>query len=155
MSESVVRARIKTIMESASGVYNVYDTERYFNTEADRLSVMKATVNDVDQIRAWMISQGSGEEKQDIIGVGTSSGGVLIRRHYIIKGWLGLKDSETTEKTLNTIISNIQKKFRDNRNLSGDCWMHEGLQVDKISHIDMTGILCNYCELSLVVLERV
>lgn len=154
MSETAIRAKIKTKLESVSNIGNVYDTERYFNNEADRLAIMKATISSVDQIRSWMFSQNSSDEKQIIVGVGATSG-VEIKREYIIKGWLGLRDSETTEKTLLSLVELITSAFRTDRTLTGSCFLHEGIKVIKISHIDMTGILCNYCELSLVVLERV
>lgn len=153
MSESTIRAQIKVILEGVSSIGNVYDTKKYFNNQADRLTVMKCTISTVDQIRAWMISrEGTPEVNQVLLGLSNSAGRDIIHR-YSIEGWLGLKDSSTTEKTLNDLITSIESAFASNRTLNSTAFYHEGIVVDKIDHIDMTGILCNHCELSLRVHE--
>lgn len=153
MSESNIRTQIKAIMESVSNIGNVYDTKRYFTNQADRLAIMKTTISSTDQIRSWMISRdGTPEVNQVLLGLSNSAGRDVIHR-YNIEGWLGLKDSSTTEKTLNSLIDAIEAAFASNRTLNATAFYHEGIVVDRIDHVDMTGILCNHCELSLRVHE--
>ena len=153
MSEALIRAQIKVILSAISNIGNVYDTKRYYNNQADRLEIMKATISSTDQIRAWMISrEGTPEVNQMLLGLSNSSGREVIHK-YSIEGWIGLKDSATTEKTLNALLDLIEDAFADNRTLNATCFYHEGIIVDKIDTVDMTGILCNHCELSLRVKE--
>lgn len=153
MSESAIRAQIKIILSSISNIGNVYDTKRYYNNQADRITIMKTTISSVDQIRAWMISRvGQPESNQVLLGLSASNGREVIH-NYNIEGWIGLKDSSTTEKTLNALLDLIEDAFADNRTLNNTCFYHEGIIIDKIDTVDMTGILCNHCELSLRVKE--
>lgn len=153
MSETLIRAQIKVILTAVSNIGNVYDTKRYYNNQADRLTIMKTTISSVDQIRAWMISrEGTPEVTQILLGLSASGGRSVIHK-YSIEGWLSLKDSTTTEKTLNDLIDAIESAFAGNRTLNATAFYHEGIIVDKIDSVDMTGILCNHCELSLRVHE--
>ena len=153
MSESAIRAQIKVILSAVSNIGNVYDTKRYYNNQADRLAIMKATIGGTDQIRAWMISrEGTPENNQILLGLSAAKGREVIHK-YSLEGWISLKDSSTTELTLNALIDIIETAFADNRTLNSTCFYHEGVIVDKIDSVDMTGILCNHCELSLRVKE--
>ncbi len=153
MSESLIRAQIKVILSAVANIGNVYDTKRYYNNQADRLTIMKTTIGSVDQVRAWMISrEGQPESNQVLLGLTASNGREIIHK-YVIEGWIGLKDSSTTELTLNALLDLIEDTFADNRTLNSTCFYHEGIIIDKIDTVDMTGILCNHCELSLRVKE--
>lgn len=153
MSEVLIRAQIKVILSAIANIGNVYDTRRYYNNQADRLTIMKATISSVDQIRAWMISrEGTPEVNQILLGLSASNGREVIHK-YSIEGWISLKDSSTTELTLNALLDLIEDAFADNRTLNSTCFYHEGIIIDKIDSVDMTGILCNHCELSLRVKE--
>lgn len=153
MSEVLIRAQIKTILSNISNIGNVYNTKRYYNSQADRLSIMKTTISSVDQIRSWMISRdGQPESNQVLLGLTASNGREVIHK-YVIEGWISLKDSSTTELTLNALLDLIEDAFADNRTLNNTCFYHEGIIIDKIDTVDMTGILCNHCELSLRVKE--
>ena len=153
MSESAIRAQIKSILSNISNIGNVYDTKRYYNNQADRLTIMKATISSVDQIRAWMISrEGTPEVNQVLLGLSASNGREVVHK-YSIEGWISLKDSSTTELTLNALLDLIEDAFADNRTLNATAFYHEGIIIDKIDTVDMTGILCNHCELSLRVKE--
>ena len=153
MSESAIRAQIKVILSAVSNIGNVYDTKRYYNNQADRLAIMKTTIGGTDQIRAWMISrEGTPENNQILLGLSSAKGREVIHK-YSLEGWISLKDSSTTELTLNALIDIIETAFAANRTLNSTCFYHEGVIVDKIDSVDMTGILCNHCELSLRVKE--
>ena len=153
MSESLIRAQIKVILSAVSNIGNVYDTKRYYNNQADRLAIMKTTIGGTDQIRAWMISrEGTPENNQILLGLSAAKGREVIHK-YSLEGWISLKDSSTTELTLNALIDIIETAFAANRTLNSTCFYHEGVIVDKIDSVDMTGILCNHCELSLRVKE--
>ena len=153
MSEVLIRAQIKVILSAVSNIGNVYDTKRYYNNQADRLAIMKATIGSTDQIRAWMISrEGTPEVNQVLLGLSASKGRDIIHK-YSLEGWISLKDSATTELTLNALLDLVEDTFSQNRSLNNTAFYHEGIVVDKIDNVDMTGILCNHCELSLRVHE--
>ena len=153
MSEVLIRAQIKSILSAISNIGNVYDTKRYYNNQADRLTIMKATISSVDQIRAWMISrEGTPEVNQVLLGLSASKGRDIVHK-YSLEGWISLKDTSTTELTLNALLDLIESSFAQNRTLNATAFYHEGIVVDKIDNVDMTGILCNHCELSLRVHE--
>jgi hypothetical protein len=153
MSESAIRAQIKVILESIPDIGNVYSVRKYYNTQADRLAIMKTSISGVEQIRTWMIYRdGLPESNQILLGLGADKGREIIHK-YIIEGWIGLKDADSTELTLNSLLDSIEKAFATNRTLNDTCFYHDGIIIDKIDVVDMTGILCNHCELSLRVRE--
>jgi hypothetical protein len=153
MSEANIRTQIYTILSSVTNIGKVYDYERWANDWATFINFFKTTIGGIDQIRGWEISRRSAPEKQ----VGISSGtGKYERAHsFVIRGYLGVKDADATEKTFNALIEAIATAFRGNRKLNGTAERHDLIQTDIIEPRMFGSVLCHYAELSLTATERI
>ena len=152
MSESAIRAQIKTILEAVTNIGKVYDYERWSADWTAFINLFKITVSGVDQIRGWEISRRSVGEKKVVIGVGS-----LAHEDdhlFIIKGYMSVKDASATEKTFNTLIESIKTAFRANPNLNATCERHGRIQAPVIDFRIFGDVFCHYAELNLTVYER-
>ena len=149
MSESAIRAKIKTILETASGIGRVYGYQRSIHHE-------KVVLSDLVSggiLNAWSISRDSTEEIKVILGLGASLGQSLIYQ-YEIEGYYALKDSTNTEGTFSDTIASIASVFRAKPNLDGVCFRHNYIRVQEISQATLCDVLCHYTKLILEVEER-
>lgn len=150
MTESAIRAKIKTVLESVTGTGKVYGYQRGIHSEKVILSdyVSGGILN------AWTVSRDNTEESKAVLGLGVSLG-QSIKYKYGIEGYYALKDSSATEGTFSSLIGTIASTFRAKPNLDGVCFRHNYIQVQELGHRTVCDVLCHYTKLILEVEERV
>lgn len=151
MSVANIRAQIKAILETVTGIGVVHDYERWAVNWADILSQFKPS--NQAKINGWMITRTETEERVHAFGQNQAVHSFLIRGVY------SLDDSEASEKTFQDLIEAIRERFRSNFNLNGSCqsiypefgeWAGKaGIQADTVEARMFGGVLCHYCELGL------
>ena len=149
MSESTIRNKIKTVLESVSGIGKVYKSQRSLHSEKVVLSDL--VVNSI--LNVWNISRDTTSEEKVILGMGAALG-QSIQYRFEIEGWYALKDLFGTEETFSTLIASISDTFRAKPNLDGVCFRHNYIQVQEVSQITLCDVLCHYTKLILDVEER-
>lgn len=147
MSEALIRTEIAGLLGSVTNIGKVYDYERWAADWAVFINLFKTRINNVDQIRGWEIGRKAAPAEYD------SNNEETTRHQFFIKGYLGVKDSDATEKTFNTLIEAIRTKFRFNFKMNGTCELVGPVSVDLIDTRTFGSVLCHYCELSLPVQE--
>ncbi len=144
MSESAIRVLLKTILESVADIGKVYDYERYTNTEAGARALFKTEISGQEQYRAWMISRRSASEQPKT----TASPNV-----YVIRGFLGVSDAASTEKTMTLLVEAIRDAFRDDATMYNAGYAHEPVQVSMQDKRMFGQLLCEHAELSITVYD--
>ena len=74
---------------------------------------------------------------------------------YLIKGYLGVQDTEQTEILFNAAIEELRALFRYNHTLDGVCHEAGPVSIETIDERMFGGVLCHYAELRLPVAEIV
>jgi len=151
MSESAIRTQIYSIVSAVTNIGKVYDYERWATGWDVFINLFKTTIAGVDQIRGWEISRRACPES------GTGPEATISqtdRGHdFLIRGYMGIKDADATEKTFNALIESIAAAFRADLTLGGAASEHDFIQVEIIEARTFAGTLCHYAELGLIVHE--
>lgn len=150
MSEALIRAQIKTIMESVSGIGVVYDYERHSRSLATKLFLFKSG----GIINGWEFSR----TKFDPDPETETDASIDWDYSYLISGYYELDDENASEKVFQAIIDGIKNKFADKRTLNGTaitCQPVIGGLIDSDT-IDSQGRgdLYHYTHMILVVKDR-
>ncbi len=155
MSEANIRAQIKTILESVSGIGVVHNYERYTNDWNTLLSLFKPTAQSV--INACMISRTSTAERIITLGQVDRAHAFLIRILY------SHDDASASEITFQALLEAIQTAFRTKLDLNGTCDNTSpefgemagvsGLQISKVEVRMFGSVFCHYPELKIVAVE--
>ena len=147
MSEASIRAGIKSVLNTVADIGAVHDYERYptNNDWSAFLTLFKATIGGVDQVRGWTLSRRSSSDSMNN----------PVPHAYIIRGMMSFKDSTETEKTFTTLIESVRTAFRADKTLSGNALGHDFIQVSLQEPRFFGGVLCHYCELSITAYEHV
>lgn len=154
MSESAIRTQIASVLSGISNIGKVYSFPRSVSSDASFLSLFKASVSSVNQIRLWIVSRERSEEKQRIIGQGTLSSTEVIH-HFQINGWMSLKDSSSTSSEFEALVELIRSTFRSNRILTNTCVPHHGVQVQTVTQDYLNKRFCHKVTLTLDIIEYV
>jgi len=140
--EPTIRARIKTVMDTVSGVGLVYTRERWASDWAAYLSAFKATVSGADYIRGWTIAC-----EAAIRGEG-DFGDTNVERTYRfrIRGYYGLDDAAASENAAFALTEAVMDA------LDADATLHSYYSAPLCScpvfELRMYGdVLCHYMEI--------
>lgn len=76
-----------------------------------------------------------------------------ITHGYVIKGYLGVQDSEQTERLFNQKIDELSALFRGNHTLDGLCLDAGPISAETIEERTFGTVFCHYAELRLPVVE--
>lgn len=144
---SNIRDAIKTIMETVPDIGVVHTFERF----AKRSSEFKAFYQYEDQIRGWYIRR---------LKTPASSGGIgLYDETYTwqIRGFMSLADEAQTERVFDELIESLVQAFRNYDTLNDTVTTsivsnQAGLQVERVGHVMLAGVLCHEAVLSLTCL---
>lgn len=147
MSEAANRQQIFTELSSVTNIGKVYDYERWAADWATFINLFKTNIGGVDQIRGWEIGRKAAQAQYD------SNAEELTTHQFVIRGYMGIKDSDATEKTFNALIEAIRTKFRFSFRLNGACEHAGPVSAELIDTRTFGSVLCHYCELSLPVQE--
>ena len=97
MTDATIRANLKTILQSVTGIGQVHDYERWSSTWDVFLSLFKTTISGTDSIRGWTIAM-NGAELTPLDDEPTAAM-FGVRYSYTIRGYFGVNDAAATEKT--------------------------------------------------------
>lgn len=151
-----ILADVKAKMESVSGIGKVHDYERWNADDAAFIELFAYTpTGGAKQIRGWEISRA---------GFSEHKAGAFFRHHkFRLRGFMGLKDADATDKTFQTLVEDVSEKFRVAEGPQGATWQYRDGDSPENSPIQggaieirMFGnILCHVTELTLSVTERI
>jgi hypothetical protein len=117
MSEATIRAAIYNAVNGVSDVGLVYDYERLVKDWSEFQSMFTTTINGTKQVRAWWVGY------RGIIEVDGSRFKTpkrITRKHlFHIKGFMGIDDSEATEKTFAALAEDVCDALDSNVTLNG------------------------------------
>ena len=152
MSQKLILAEIKTLLESVTGIGNVHDYIRstYF------WSQFFEQHQDGTQVLTWEISRIA--TPQELWNVGAVEDNYKLAHSFAIVGHMSLSDELVTEKTFQDLCDAIQTKFREDDNLNGTILPVQPpnkLQIKSVGHANYAGILVHHAVLTLDVVERV
>lgn len=147
MSETLIRAEIAGLLGSITNIGKVYDYERWAADWAVFINLFKTRINNVDQIRGWEIGRKAAQAQYD------SNAEELTTHQFVIRGYMGVKDSDATEKVFTALIEAVRAKFRFNFRLNNLCEHAGPVSADLVDTRTFGSVLCHYCELSLPVQE--
>jgi hypothetical protein len=148
-SETTYRAAIKTALEGVSNIGQVHDYERWMDDWANLLTLFKATISGVDQLRAWTISLYQAQQEVITFQGGGFDETILVRYTYRVRGYLALDDSAATEKTFTALVLAVMTALEASTTLQGAVLEREGpvVSLATIEHRMFAGVLCHYAEL--------
>jgi hypothetical protein len=153
MSEALIRAQIKTILETASGIGAVYDYERYARSLGDYFALMTKTGQTT--VNGWIIHRERTVSAPITLGIK----GQIERIHtFRIAGLYEMDDSAGSEKTFQGILDAIFEAFRANPTLNATATRHDQIQIDDVTvciEDEYGGNLYHVAECTLNVTERV
>lgn len=145
MSESMIRQQIYTILSGVPGVGKVYDYERWSVDWTKFVTLFQDSAS--GRILGWEMSRVA-VESQFLSRVEEE-----VTHRFVIKGYLGLKDADATEKLFNGLIEAIRAAFRGNVTLNGVAELATPLTAPIIDVRTFGSVLCHYAELHLAVTE--
>ncbi len=149
MSVAAIRAQIKTILQGVTNIGQVHDYDRWEINWDDFLALFKSTVGGVAQIRGWTIhvhSDGSSYPGTNNVG--------QFEHLFLLRGYLGLNDSNATEKAFDDLVEAVVKAFMGNYPLNGSAMNAEPPQVTVKEVRQLSDVLAHYAEIQLRVKER-
>lgn len=153
MSESLIRAQIKAILETVSGIGAVYDYERYARSLGDYFAMM--TKSGSTTVNGWIIHRERTVSQKATLGIN----GQIERTHtYRIAGLHDLDDATGSEKTFQGILDGIFEQFKANPTLNGTANFHDQVQIEEVTvclEDEYGGDLYHVAECTLTVHERV
>ncbi len=145
MSETMIRQEIYTILSGVPGVGKVYDYERWMVDLGKFLELFKDPAS--GRILGWEISRVAVES------LFLSRVEEEATHRFVIKGYLGVKDADATEKLFNGLIEAIRAAFRGNVTLNGVAELASPMTAPIIDVRTFGSVLCHYGELHLAVVE--
>lgn len=152
MSESAIRAQIKTTLEAVTGIGSVHDYERYPRSLADFFLAM--TSGSPALVNGWVIHRQSTESSRATLGVN----GQIERIHtFKIVGFYQLDDATGSEKDFQALLEEVYEAFKGDW-MAGAAWRADLLQIENVTvtSVDEMGAdLYHIGESSLAVYERV
>ena len=145
MSEAIIRQKIYSEILEIADIGKVYDYERWTADWQAFINLFKDSVS--ERILGWEIGRKGAPAEYD------DNAEEMTSHQFFIRGYMGLKDADGTEKLFNAKIELIRAKFRFNFTLDGLCEMAGPVSADIIELRMFGNVLCHYCELSLPVQE--
>lgn len=147
MSLALIRAQIKVILLTVSGITIVHDYHRWTNRPEQFLTLYKDTN---DKINAWSFARRGSLEIRE------TTGPRYVKIYDIgFAGYYGLDDSARTGVTFQDLIELISEKFRINSTLNGTAQKHDLIQVELVAEMIFGEKLVHYAELGLAVYEEI
>lgn len=151
MSESTIRAAIYNSVNGVSNVGLVYDYERWAGDWTAFLDLFKTTIGTTDQIRGWEVGYRgwTPDEPREF------SGNATLRLHrFLVAGYLGLDDSEATEKTMSALAELVANTLADDATLKAAAFG----RIEPVLLFEpriFGSVLCHYAELTVEIGEIV
>jgi hypothetical protein len=153
MSDAFIRAQIKIILESVTGIGVVHDYFRWRQNWADWLDLMTHTSGSppTGKINGWMFER----ESMATSNINIPIGMVEYVHNYTILGVYEIDDAGGSGKTFQAILDAVCETFKANRTLNGTADRHDFIQIETVGIDDYGEVSYHYAGLSLTVHERV
>jgi hypothetical protein len=149
MSEALIKAQIKVILEAVSGIGVVHNRERFSRSMAEFLTLMTSA----GKINGWMIHRQSTGAKRIVIGLGNNG---IERTHlFIISGLYEIDDLTDSESTFQALVEAIFTAFKDKPTLNGTAQSSEPLDVQEVDVDEHANRTFHTAQLNLTVVERI
>lgn len=152
MSESGIRAQIKSTLEAVPGIGAVHDYERYPRSLGDFFLAM--TSGSPSRVNGWVIHRASASAERVTLG----RGGQIERGHgFRITGFYQLDDADGSEKDFQALLEAVFEAFKGDW-YAAAAWRADLLQIESVTvtAVEETGAdLYHIAECSLAVYERV
>ena len=146
MSLSTVRAKMKTVIESVSGIGQVHDYKRYVHDWASYKELFAKN----QKINTWEIQRVHTES--DPFG---GSGGREDRMHnFVVRGFYAVSDDLASEKTFHELADLIIDAFRNKPDLDGVANILNFPITADFTDTMFGGVLCHVAEINISVSER-
>ena len=136
---------VKTILEGITGVANVYDTVRNWQTEKQFRDGAKAAGGG---IQFWFITR----EATAAEDLGPR---LTARRHTLaLHGYTGVQDAAASEKKFQALIESVVAALGANRQLNQTARHSGPAQVRAVDFRILSNVLCHHAEIALVVEDK-
>ena len=144
MSETTLRATLKTIVESLTNEGTVHDYERWSADTSDYLTLFKTTISGVNYIRGWTITLESMPQTLH------QTDGTMIRQYnHRIRMYWGLNDSDASEKSAVAMAIGAVEALDASTTLhDGDTYYNaDPASLEVFEARVFGGVLCHYTEI--------
>ncbi len=132
MSESLIRAQIKSILRTASGIGAVHDYPRTPRSLADFFSLMRSA----GIVNGFAFYRQSFANSHKTLGHTTLGGTVTTCKEkshrYVFAGIYEVDDAGASMNDLQALLESIADKFDDNPTLNGTAESHSLFQLDAV-----------------------
>lgn len=150
MSEALIRAQIKVVMETVSGVGIVHSRRRYGNSLADLLRLLTHG----GKVNGAMIYRESTSSRKATAGIG----GKYERIHkYVIIWMYQIDDAGASEDVFQALLDASFDAFKANGTLNSTAQYHDQIQIESVTVTDLKEYgqdIYHTAELTLVVHEQ-
>lgn len=148
-----ILAALVALIDSASGVENVYGYQRHVADWKALMDLFKVATgvapNQTFRVHGWTVSRSAVEEEW-LTNV------ECIRTHtFKVRGFYGVQDSANTEASFNALLEAIGNTCRADFTASATAEWRDPLSFQTIDHRIFGGILCHYAEGTCRVRERI
>ena len=153
-SVSSIRSAVKARVDAVSDKGATHDYFRWASDESDLLDKIVATIDGEEQVRVWMVT---------VYGPSATvpAAREFHRKRYEIEihGYLGLDDSEATEKTMaglaESVVEELEKYPKLNSTLTNGTYEDDGWPaVAEFDHRAFAGVLCHHVLITAAVHEK-
>ncbi len=153
MTETTVRASIKTILEAVSDIGIVYDKEAFASTWDVFLDRFKTTISSVDMVRGWTISC-EAIPAVGFVATGLRDTGNQYNYEYHIRGFQSFDFETSTEKTFLTLAIAVMAALNAGI-VSGTVFDADLAQLTTYVPRVFGGVLCHVAEITQIVREQI
>lgn len=159
MSYETVTDRLKLILNTVEGVYNIHTYLRDIPDEKEFEAAFKVETPQGPAISAWLMTRRSMPMKRPEI----AANAVLDVTHNIeIQGLYGLQDQNATELDFQKIIDKIATQFKTKYTLEDESGVSltgvtrvSDLNFVEIGHGQFSNYFVHFCRLQISVEERI
>ena len=136
---------VKSIVEGVSGVENVYDTVRNWQSEKQFRDGARTASG---AIQFWFITR-EATEAEDL------GPRLTARRHRIaVHGYAGVNDAALSEKTFQALLESVAAALGSDRKLNQTARHSGPAQVRAVDFRILSNVLCHHAELGVEAEEK-
>lgn len=136
MSESLIRAQIKAICETATGIGAVHDYPRTPRSLADFFSLMRSA----GIVNGLAFYRQSFENRHKVLGVSVMGGPVTTQKErihrFVFAGICQVDDAAASANVVQDLLESLADQFDANPTLNGSADSHDLMQVSAVYYSD-------------------
>lgn len=158
MSYETISNRLKDILLTVAGVYNVHTYYRDINSEEKFAEAFMVDLQDKKLLTAWIMTRTEAPATRPNMDAGSM---LDVMHKFEIQGFYGIYDEGGSELEFQGIVDNILNAFRTKPNLEDTSGVAlTGVigsgepQVLDIGHGQFSNYFVHFCRLQLSVKER-